>query len=285
MSSYNDIVKWWSNLEKNTIEDYQVLLNNFQILFASHTNNIEGISVNYHTTRDVFEGKNVNNYSGPVENLFVVRNQKFASEYLTKSVIAKKPITIDFIKKVHKILMYGSYDQTRWGKGERPGKFKIGDYCIGLMDIGSLPDEVNQDMQELVDELNTATITDVLTASAYFHCKFESIHPFADGNGRVGRTLLNYFLMLHNYPPLIIFDEDKNVYYMALEVFDRTGEISGMEKFLQEQTIKTWSKHLPFNKMEYLEKFLPLLPEASVAACKTKEDCDALLERLGVKCL
>ena len=91
MSSYNDIVKWWSNLEKNTVEDYQVLLNNFQILFASHTNNIEGILVNYHTTRDVFEGKSVNNYSGPVENLFVVRNQKFASEYLTKSVIAKKP--------------------------------------------------------------------------------------------------------------------------------------------------------------------------------------------------
>lgn len=280
---YNDIVEWWNKLEKNTIEDYQVLLDNFQILFASNTNNIEGIDVSYHTTRDVFEGKNVNNYSGPVENLFVVRNQKFASEYLTKSVIAKKPITIDFIKKVHKILMYGSYDQTKWNKGERPGKFKVGDCCIGIMDSGSSPEEVNQDMQELVDELNTTKIIDVLTAGAYFHCKFESIHPFADGNGRAGRTLLNYFLMLHNYPPLIIFDEDKTTYYMALEVFDRTGEISGMEKFLQEQTIKTWSKHIPFNKMEYLEKFLTLLPEASVKQCRTKEDCDALLKRLGLK--
>ena len=71
---------------------------------------------------------------------------------------------------------------------------------------------------------------------------FESIHPFADGNGRVGRTLLNYYLMTHDYPPTIIYNEDKELYYMGLTVFDKTGQIDGFVKFLQEQSEKTWSE-------------------------------------------
>lgn len=69
-----------------------------------------------------------------------------------------------------------------------------------------------------------------------------------DGNGRLGRTLLNYYLMIHDYPPTIIYNEDKDVYYMALEVFDRTGQINGFEKFLQEQTEKTWSNNFAKKK-------------------------------------
>lgn len=66
------------------------------------------------------------------------------------------------------------------------------------------------------------------------------IHPFADGNGRVGRTIMNYYLMTHGYPPTIIYQEDKETYYMALTVFDKTQEITGFRKFIKEQTIKTW---------------------------------------------
>lgn len=69
-------------------------------------------------------------------------------------------------------------------------------------------------------------------------------HPFADGNGRVGRTLLNYYLMTHDYPPTILYDEDKETYYMALTVFDKSGQFTGFEQFLKEQTVKTWSKRL-----------------------------------------
>ena len=74
------------------------------------------------------------------------------------------------------------------------------------------------------------------------HLNFESIHPFADGNGRVGRTLMNYFLMIHQHPPTIFYEEDKEVYYMALATFDKTEKIDGFRKFLEEQTIKTWAE-------------------------------------------
>lgn len=362
--SYKDILGWWQSNTLNTIDDYKVILDNFQIIFATNTSNIEGTNISYHTTREVFEGDKLSGYSGSFESLYLIKNQKFAFEFILKSLINKTPITSDFIKKIHKILMYGGYDETRWNKGERPGTYKVNDYCVGVNDVGSLPEDVEIDINNLLDELNSTNVTDILKASAYFHAVFESIHPFADGNGRVGRTLLNYYLMQHNYPPMVIFDEDKETYYMALEVFNRTEEISGMVKFFEEQTIKTWEnkmfkrrkerikgnvtqidveyvsdmggRSLPcrkykvtlengetqylsdkvtnsavydlgldvgcgvvldgygrliehsepdFNPTTYISSKtnILLVPTASLAACRTKEDCDALLERLGIK--
>ena len=89
------------------------------------------------------------------------------------------------------------------------------------------------------NELNTIPDA-VLIKAAYFHAVFETIHPFADGNGRVGRTLMNYYLMKHNYPPIVIFNEDKETYYLALEVFNKTQKLSGFVTFLKEQAVKTW---------------------------------------------
>lgn len=257
--SYEDIVRWWQSLNLVTIDDYKSVLYDFQIIFASNTNSIEGSHVNYYVAKDVFSNSNLSNYSGTVTDLFYVRNQKFACEFILQALVRHVPITATFLKHLHKVLMYGCYDDKRWDKGERPGEYKHNDYCVGTSDIGSYPDEVSNDIKELLAELDTTDITDVTVAGAYFHAAFESIHPFADGNGRVGRTLLNYFLMLHNMPPLVIFDSDKMTYYMALEVYNRTGELSGFVQFLKEQTIKTWSHKLQDNskKLEWCRNNAP----------------------------
>jgi Fic family protein len=83
--------------------------------------------------------------------------------------------------------------------------------------------------------------------SALASVKFDgvnAIHPFADGNGRVGRTLLNYFLMTHNHPPLVVYDEDKAGYYQALQSYDKDEKIAPLLAFLREQVKKTWEKTL-----------------------------------------
>ena len=173
--------------------------------------------------------------------MFEIKNQKDCFEGLIDQIIEKENITIEFIQELHYQLMKGCYDEIRYKKGERPGKFKAYDYVTGD-GIGTPPDEVEDELRELLDEIEEAEGKDVMTIAAYLHLRFEEIHPFADGNGRVGRTLMNYYLMTHDYPPLILYSEDKRTYYMALAVYDKTGQISVFIEFLKEQMVKTWER-------------------------------------------
>lgn len=242
---FDEIVKWWQSLQIKSAEDLETALDNFKVVFACNSNGIEGNNLGYHRTREVFEGSELSNFSGTARDIFEAQNQKFAFNYFVQAFSDDLDIDMPMILKLHSIMMYGCYDETRWRKGERPGKFKKGDYCVGVDDVGSFPDEVETDLQELLDEMNDNDLSgDVLIKAAYLHVVFETIHPFADGNGRVGRTLMNYYLIRHNYPPIVIFNEDKETYYLALEVYNKTGKLSGFVKFLQEQMVKTWERKL-----------------------------------------
>lgn len=99
-------------------------------------------------------------------------------------------------------------------------------------------------MNELLSEFTDIENHNALTAAAYFHAKFENIHPFADGNGRVGRLAMNYFLIMHDHPPIIIHEEDREEYYTALEAWDVRQDLDVFRHFLKNQTEKTWEKQL-----------------------------------------
>ena len=96
----------------------------------------------------------------------------------------------------------------------------------------------------MLEELQDFPKEKALTAAAYFHAKFENIHPFADGNGRVGRLVMNYLLLLNDHPPITIHEEDRKVYYDALEAWDERQELESLIVFLKEQTVKTWEKQI-----------------------------------------
>ena len=251
--SYESIVENWRNKEIKDVEDLETALENFRILFAYNSNKIENPKTTYHDTREIFENGRVVNYSGDLRTIFELQNQKDCQKYLLNKIITKEAVSEKLIKEIHRRLMRGCYDQTRYDKGERPGQYKIHDYIVGD-DVGIAPGDVSNEIQELCDQVNGYSGEDILTAAAFFHLSFEAIHPFADGNGRVGRTLLNYFLMTHEHPPTIIYDEDKPTYYMALTVFDKTGKIDGFVSFLKEQTKKTWTKKSRLPKLEEVEK-------------------------------
>lgn len=241
--SYEDVVKWWQDRNIKTVYDLETMLENFSVVFAYNSSNIENIPVSYHMTRELFCNGKLQNYTGDVSHVMELQNQKFAYEFMVKSLSERRAINEQFVLKLHKVMMHGCYDERRWAKGERPGTFKVNDYCVGVSEVGAYPEEVEKEVTELLDDVN-GTDGDVLTKAAYLHLVLENIHPFADGNGRVGRALMNYYLMLNNYPPTVIFNDDKPVYYMALEVYDRTENISGFIEFIKEQTVKTWQKKM-----------------------------------------
>lgn len=238
---FEEIIDWWKKEKKESKADLATLLDNYKILFAYHSGKIENDSITLHDTREIFENGCVINYTGDLRTLFEIKNQKDSFEFLLDKILRKDEITVEFIQRLHYQLMKGCYDENRYQKGERPGVFKQHDYVTGD-GIGAAPGEVEGELIELLEEVKEAEGGDVMTIAAYLHLRFEEIHPFADGNGRVGRTLLNYYLMTHDYPPLILYSEDKRTYYMALAVYDKTRKIPGFIEFLKEQMVKTWEK-------------------------------------------
>jgi len=245
MTKYQDALRLWQDYAIKTPADIDTYLDNFRILFAYNSAKIENADVTLHDTREIFENGQAINYTGAPRALFELQNQKLCYELLKQKIIAQEPITLDLVKEVHAALTQGTYDERRYiEKGERPGEFKKHDYVTGREEVGSSVETVEQDLQELLAGLADYQGTDLMKAVTYFHVRFEYIHPFADGNGRTGRTLMNYYLMCRNHPPLIIYDEDKDRYYAALEAYDRDEDLDPMHEFLVSQLEKTWEKTL-----------------------------------------
>lgn len=245
MEKYEQIVALWQSYNIASAAALDKYLDSFSVLFAYHSGRIENDEITYHDTREIFKNGKVSNYSGSPRALFEQQNQKLCYEFLKEKVIQKEPISIGLLKEIHRILTSGTLDERRYIENEeRPGEFKKHDYITGIHEVGSSAENVETEMAELIDEANVYEGKDVLKAAAYFHARFEFIHPFADGNGRVGRTLMNYYLMLRNHPPIIVYDEDKRLYYECLQRYDESEKIYSLLEFFRYEAQKTWEKPL-----------------------------------------
>ena len=182
-----------------------------------------------HQTREIFENGRVIDYTGDLRSLFEAQNQKTCYDWLLPKLATKEGLTPDIILGVHERLLHGCFDVHRWEEGERPGQWKKHLYGVGLS-AGLVFADVPEEMAYIVSQ--AMEMTDETP---------EYIHPFADGNGRAGRTVMNYYLMLRDLPPVIIFEEDRKLYYEALAVFDASEKVDGMVSFLKDELVKTWS--------------------------------------------
>lgn len=242
MTRYGDILKKWQAWELRSVAELELRLGDFPILFAYHSGKIENEAVAYGDTREIFQADRVVGYTGSLRTLFELYGQKVCHDLLKGKIVEKEPLSVPLVLEVHCALTAGAYDARRYlVNGERPGTFKRHDYVTGENEVGSPPEEVERDLLDLLEELNAIGGRSPLRAGAYFHARFEQIHPFADGNGRVGRTLLNYWLMTNDHPPAIVFDEDKRSYYEALQQYDEEETIEPLCAFLEAQTVKTWA--------------------------------------------
>lgn len=248
MTNYEKAAAIWQSKKISTDAELAEALNGHSIAFAYHSGKIENDKITYHDTREIFEHDGVTSYTGDLRTLFEIRNGKEAHELFLDAFRERRILDEKFIKELQEKLTQNTYDTRRYQLGERPGQYNLHDYVTGREEIGASPEDVADEMAELLEELLDVPDSKALTAAAYFHAKFENIHPFADGNGRTGRLAMNYFLVLHNHPPIIIHEEDRKGYYEALEAWDARRDLEPLLIFLQEQTAKTWEKQVKRRK-------------------------------------
>lgn len=237
---YDDILIKWknSNIKGGIFTDHLL------VSLTSEVNLIEGINVSYNNTKEVLSNGTVANYSGDIRDLYSVLNNAELASFLNISLEIKTRITPEFIKTCHKLLMFGSIDNKSYNiNKERAGEFKKADYCVGKFNVGVEPDEVEYYITDLCNTINSYDSPNILKLGTAFHCYFESIHPFSDGNGRLGRWLLNYLLVLNNHPPVVIRSSNRNRYYTCLEKFDEFEDLEPMYEFLKETTVESYGSY------------------------------------------
>lgn len=239
--SYESIVDMWKGFQVENSVQLDAYLNNFAVLFAYNSGSIENVEITYHDTREIFENGKVVNFTGNLKTLYEIENMRQAHKLMVEWYDNRVPMTQERIKEMHRLLTNGTYDERRWELGERPGEYKKNDiWVIGKNELAAPVDEIESEMEDILEQIGDIEDEHALTAAGWFHLRFEGIHAFADGNGRVGRALMNYYLIQHNHPPIIIYEENKREYYDALDHFDDTGDIKPMIGFLKNQACKTW---------------------------------------------
>ena len=241
---YGEIVRSWREGGIRSRHDLANALEEYRVQFAYNSGRIENPQITYHDTRNVFEDGRAVGYTGDVRTLFEIQNLKASHKQILDAFEKREPIGEKMVLDFHRTLTQGTYDEQRWARGERPGEYKHHDYVVGVHDTGAAAGDVPGLVAELIDELAQANEDNILTVAAYFHLVLEGIHPFADGNGRTGRALMNYLLLLHSHPPIIVFDDDKMAYYGAIETWDAEGDLSPMREFLKAECVKTWVRLL-----------------------------------------
>lgn len=191
-----------------------------QIDLTYNSNHIEGSKLTHDQTRYIFEtntlglGDNAVNVDDIVETV----NHFRCIDYIIDH--AEERLTENFIKQLHLMLKTGTSDSRKeW--------FAVGEYKRLPNEVGGQettpPEQVHQQMKELLNDYNhnrRKSFDDILD----FHVRFERIHPFQDGNGRVGRLLVFKECLANGIVPFIITDELKMFYYRGLQEW---GHING----------------------------------------------------------
>lgn len=243
--AYRDLCQRWIALPE---DDRLVLLDRFKVQYSFNSGSMENPEITYHDTAEVFDKNGVSNFSGDVRTIYEITNLKHAWSWLMSAVSSDGSLDCAALLDAHRVLTMGTYDEARWAKGERPGTFKRGDYRVAD-DVGLPPDEVEDAVADLLAELATAMRgpnvgRSALAMAAYAHAALVDIHPFADGNGRVARLLMNYVLLYLDMPPISISADDRLAYFGALDAFHESGDLEPFKTFCRVQALKTWGSLL-----------------------------------------
>jgi len=226
-------------LTKKEIEEYEkyekdIEIKHLQTLnwkrftedFTYNTNAIEGSTVALSEVRELLGGKEKPQDDEDIETLDVAG----AVEYIKKS---KEKITVDFIKHLHLLCFKGT---KKFAGKLRNVNVVIRDVHGNIVHQGAQINKVKCLLNELgIWYYKHKKKYPPLLLAAVMHNQFEKIHPFQDGNGRVGRLLLNYVLLQHKYPPINIHLRDRGRYYKCLQKYDYKNDIKSTLKFLISQ--------------------------------------------------
>lgn len=236
---YDALVSAWVALPD---ERREALLGDFVVDYVYNSEKIENEDLEFSTVRQIVRDGSVSGYTGDVQMLVETHNLKTSWD-LARVKLAEDPcLSEELVQQAQGLVTMGTYGERLLLAGERPGTFKLDNYVGGPARVGIPAVEVPRAVGLLADDVNTELEKGrrSLTIAAYLHARLFDIHPFADGNGRTARLLMNGVLLAMGMPPIVIRAQDHATYHAALDLFHLEGDLSPFRRFLRNETLLTW---------------------------------------------
>ena len=210
----NELIKQKQSKFKGNIYHYS------QVNFAYNSNKIEGSRLTSDQTEAIFDTSSFIPKSDDLiklDDLIESKNHFKLFDYMLDNI--DELLTKDMIIEMNKILKRNTSDEENLRYNV--GGFKIVPNMIGLVNVinTTTPEEVEKELEKLLNDYNSKTnitLEDIVD----FHFNFERIHPFGDGNGRVGRIIMFKECLRNNIMPFIVLDDDKPYYMQGLKEYE-----------------------------------------------------------------
>ncbi len=232
-SQINSLNNYDKQVNINHLSIFKTNWERFTEDFVYNTNAIEGSNVDFKEVKELLEDEK--KAENPDEK--ETKNVADAIDFIKST---KEDLSLELIKKLHKICFNGTK--------EFAGKFRDVNVVVmnsrkEIIHSGTPVNDLHKELERLIEwyEKNKTKFKPLILA-AIIHNQFENIHPFQDGNGRVGRLLLNFILLKNKYPPINILLQDRKEYYEVLQKYEKENDLKPTIKFLIKQYNKTLNK-------------------------------------------
>jgi Fic family protein/DNA-binding XRE family transcriptional regulator len=219
----HSISKEYSNIIKEILNNKDIY-DEFVLKLTYHSNSIEGSTLSERDTAAII----FDNVALPNKTLIEqleAKNHQTAVEHLFGHLSKGGEINELLILKLHSVLLNGIYSDA--------GLYRRHAVRIGGSNVPTANYlKINELMSELFIDIDREKSADIIKQVSSVHSKFEQIHPFPDGNGRIGRLLMTAMLLKQNIAPAVIHQENKQLYYTYLNKSQLKGDSSQLEDFI-----------------------------------------------------
>jgi Fic family protein len=203
-----------------------------------NSNAIENSTLNLEETEKILLEIDLDRYITERE-MFEAKNLARVVSYIDKKA-KEQELTLDVILLMHKMLLSNIRDEIA-------GRFRNENEWVRVSNyIAPDPKEVVSRLQAMLIQYNITTQENIIKRIALLHLTFEHIHPFCDGNGRIGRALNSYFLIREGYVPINIKFVDRGLYYNAFKEFETENKTGIMEEIVGKALANSYYKRLAY---------------------------------------
>jgi len=202
------------------------------------SNAIENSTLSLEETEKILLQIDLDRFVSPRE-IFETKNLARVMEYVRAKAL-HEPLTLPMIERLHGMLL-ANIDESIAGRLRQSGEYvRVGSH------IAPPPEGLRDALETMLGEFQAQSQEHIIRRLALLHLTFEHLHPFVDGNGRIGRVLNNYLLLREGYVPINIKFADRGEYYHAFADFDRQRTTARMETIVGRALTQSYHKRLAY---------------------------------------